>query len=86
MQSPDRVLGRIYSEFGYPESDAVESILRDAAHAARTHTSNHVYNLEAMGLTREQIVREFSRIFDRFDFDGQRLETEESRVEIEIAS
>jgi hypothetical protein len=86
VQSPDRVLGRIYSEFGYPESDAVESILRDAAHAARTHTSNHVYNLEAMGLTREQIVREFSRIFDRFDFDGQRLETEESRVEIEIAS
>ncbi len=85
IQSPDQVLGRIYDEFNYPESDAVASILRAAALEARTHTSSHVYHLEAMGFTREQILREFAQVFDRFEFEGTRIE-EESRVEVEIAS
>jgi len=91
VNEPDRVLGRIYSEFRYPESDAVESILRDAVKAACTHTSKHVYSLEAMGLTREQIVREFAQVFDRFGFEGfaskgPKLAEEETRIEVEVAS
>jgi hypothetical protein len=85
VQAPDSVLGRIYGEFSYPESDPVESILRDAASEARSHSSNHVYHLEAMGFTREQIVREFAQVFDRFEFEGTKIE-EESRVEVGIAS
>jgi hypothetical protein len=38
-----------------------------------------------MGFTREQIVREFAQVFDRFEFEGTKIE-EESRVEVEIAS
>jgi hypothetical protein len=86
LRRPDCVLDRIYSEFRYPESDAVESILDDAAKAARTHTSSHVYNLEAMGFTREQIVREFAQIFDRFEFGEPGMEEEVSRIEEQIAS
>ena len=90
VRRPDQVLSRIYGEFLYPESEAVESILRDAAQQARTHTSNHVYNLEAMGFTREQIVREFAQVFHRFGFGEPMIEEqeeeEEPRVEAEIAS
>jgi len=85
LQSPDRVLGRIYSEFGYPESNAVGSILRDAAQEARTHTSNHVYSLDAMSFTPEQIVREFAQVFDRFGFEGPEFEEEQPRVAVGIA-
>jgi hypothetical protein len=87
MQRPDHVLGRIYDELGYPESEAVESILRDAAEEARTYKSNHVYQLEAMGFTREQIVREFAPVFDRFDFGEPGAgEAEEQRIEVQFAS
>jgi hypothetical protein len=91
IQSPNRVLGNVYSEFNYPESAAVESILRDAVLESRAHTSDHVYNLEAMGFTRKQILREFAGVFERFGFgelafEQQRLAEEEHRVEVEIAS
>jgi len=91
VRQPDRVLARIYSEFRYPESHAVESILCDAAKDARAHASNHVYNLEAMGFTREQILHQFAPVFDRFEFDGiaakgPKLVEEASHVEVQIAS
>ena len=71
MQSPDAVFRSIYSRFGYPGSEALETILREAVATARTHSSSHEYSYEAMGFTREQIVREFAHIFARFDFDTQ---------------
>jgi omega-hydroxy-beta-dihydromenaquinone-9 sulfotransferase len=70
MQSPDAVFRSIYSRFGYPESDALETLLREAVAEARAHSSSHKYSYEAMGFTREQIVREFAHIFERFGFDA----------------
>ena len=69
MQSPDAVFRSIYSRFGYPESDAFESLLREAVDTAKAHSSSHKYSYEAMGFTREQIVEEFAHIFARFGFD-----------------
>jgi hypothetical protein len=78
MQSPDEVFRSIYSRFGYLESDALESLFREAVTTARTHSSSHEYSYEAMGFTREQIVREFAHIFARFEFDTH--ETAEERM------
>jgi hypothetical protein len=69
MQSPDAVFRSIYSQFGYPRSEALETILREAVTTAQAHSSSHKYSYEAMGFTREQIVREFAHIFSRFEFD-----------------
>jgi len=69
MQSPDAVFRSIYSRFGYPGSAALETILHDAVTTAQAHSSSHAYSYEAMGFTREQIVREFAHIFARFGFD-----------------
>ena len=72
MQSPDAVFRSIYSRFGYPGSEELETILREAVTTARAHSSSHEYSYEAMGFTREQIVREFAHIFARFEFDTAR--------------
>jgi len=69
MQSPEAVFRSIYSRFGYPRSQALERILREATATAQAHSSSHKYSYEAMGFTREQIVREFAHIFERFGFD-----------------
>jgi hypothetical protein len=69
MESPDAVFRSIYSRFGYPRSEAVESLLREAVACAKAHSSSHEYSYEAMGFTRAQIVEEFAHIFARFEFD-----------------
>ena len=68
VRTPDSVLRSIYRNLGYPQSDALELILRDAVAASRNHTSSHEYSYSAMGFTRDQIVSEFAHIFARFDF------------------
>jgi hypothetical protein len=69
MRSPDSVFRSIYSRLGYPQSEGLESLLREAVADAKSHSSSHRYSYEAMGFTREQIVREFAHIFTRFGFD-----------------
>ncbi len=78
MQSPEAVFRSIYSRFGYPRSEALETILREAVATAQSHSSSHKYSYEAMGFTRDQIVREFAHIFARFEFDTK--ESAEERM------
>lgn len=80
MQSPDSVFRAIYSRFGYPESEALETLLREAVATAQAHSSSHEYSYEAMGFTHEQIVREFEHIFSRFGFN-QHQPAEKDAVE-----
>ena len=78
MESPDTIFRSIYRRFGYSKNEALETILQEAVATARSHSSTHRYSYEAMGFTREQIVREFAHIFARFEFDTQ--ETAEERM------
>lgn len=80
MNAPDAVFRSIYSNFGYAKSEALETILQEAVATAQAHSSTHRYSYEAMGFTREQIVREFAHIFERFGFDTQQS-AEEPLVE-----
>ncbi|HEY1803782.1 MAG TPA: hypothetical protein VGG45_04825 [Terracidiphilus sp.] len=79
--SPGAISRSIYSRLGYPVSEELETILRDAVANAQAHSSSHEYSYEAMGFSRAQIVGEFAHIFDRFEFD-----TQESREEQMVAS
>jgi hypothetical protein len=36
---------------------------------AKTFRSNHQYALEEMGISTDQVLKEFDQIFNRFDFD-----------------
>ncbi len=69
IDSPDAIIRDVYSQFDYPRSPDLEKILQDAVAETLIHRSDHMYNYEEMGYTREQIVQEFAHIFDRFGFD-----------------
>jgi len=71
IRSPDEAFRAIYSAFGYPETENLTGILRDAVSSARNHTSDHEYSLEAMGLDRERILKEFAHIFARFQLSDE---------------
>lgn len=66
---PEQVIRGFYEQFGYSESTGLERIIEEAIDETRTHHSDHVYKLEEMGFTREEIAREFDDIFERFNFD-----------------
>ena len=66
---PDQTIQAFYTQFGYPESPHMEQIIADAVDETRTYRSDHVYHYEQMGFSREEILREFADIFERFNFD-----------------
>jgi hypothetical protein len=59
----------IYRRFGLDWNASVAQAVRGAAERSRRYRSSHVYSLEQVGLTREQIVGRFADIMDRFGFD-----------------
>jgi len=66
---PEQVIRTFYRQFDYAETVSLEMIIREAIEETRTYKSDHTYKYEEMGFTREEILREFDEIFDRFNFD-----------------
>ncbi|MGC9467510.1 MAG: sulfotransferase family protein [Anaerolineae bacterium] len=71
VESVDHTVERIYRRFDLEITPEYRRVLEQETTRARQHQSNHHYSLEAMGLTREQIVADYRDIFDRFGFDTQ---------------
>jgi hypothetical protein len=69
IRYPEEVIRGFYEQFGYAESTGLEKTIQEAIRETLTHQSDHLYNYEEMGFTREEIVREFEPIFERFGFD-----------------
>lgn len=59
----------IYDRFDLPLSEEYDQILREETIRAREHTSEHEYDLQEMGLTREGMVETYRETYERFDFD-----------------
>jgi hypothetical protein len=70
IRSPERTIRGLYRQFGYPETQNLERIVRQAVDETRTYKSDHSYSYEKMGFTRAQILDEFEDIFIRFGFDS----------------
>lgn len=66
---PEQVIRSFYEQFGYHESDGLEQIINAAVEETHSYRSDHVYHYEEMGFSREEILREFEDIFERFNFD-----------------
>lgn len=75
-----QTVAEIYERFGLEIGPAFAEVLRKAAERARHHQSEHKYSLEAVGLSREQIVDRYEDVFDRFGFDT-RADTQSSQME-----
>ena len=59
----------IYDQFGFTMGPGYPEYLRKETERERAYKSKHHYDMEKMGLSGEQIVRDFKPIFERFDFD-----------------
>ena len=69
IQRPETVIRAFYEQFGYPDKPGLPVIIDQAVKETLTFNSDHVYSLEEMGLTREQVVGIYRDIFERFDFE-----------------
>lgn len=69
VQKAESTVARIYKRFGLQMEPAFAQILHEEGEKARNYSSDHEYSLEAMGLTRDEIVTEYKGVFSRFGFD-----------------
>jgi hypothetical protein len=69
VANPDRTVRMIYDRFGWEIGLAYANALRRATVRSQNYQGHPPYDLEAMGLTREQIVDRYEVIFERFGFD-----------------
>jgi len=66
---PEAAVLRIYERFSLEMSPAYAEILAREAAKARRYQSRHRYTIEAVGLTRQEIVQRYRDVFDRYGFD-----------------
>jgi hypothetical protein len=71
VQNPEQTVLSLYDRFGLDMSPQYRQVLQEEMHRARQYKSSHRYSLEQCGLTREQVVSDYSDIFERFGFDTE---------------
>jgi hypothetical protein len=71
VQNPEQTVLSLYDRFGLNMSPQYRQVLQEEMHRARQYKSSHRYSLEQCGLTREQVVSDYSDIFERFGFDTE---------------
>jgi len=69
IQRPEAVIRGFYEQFGYPDKPGLPIIIDQAVKETLTFNSDHNYSYEKMGFTREQIVKIYTDIFARFNFE-----------------
>jgi hypothetical protein len=77
IQRPEYVIRSFYEQFGYPDKPGLDHIVDEAVKEALAFNSDHVYSYEDMGFTRQQIVKTYADIFERFGFDKRDQEVTE---------
>jgi hypothetical protein len=68
---PERIVTEIYEHFDLEMTPAFKAILREETEKAKNHKSKHKYSLEAVGLTRQEILTAYADVFERWGFDRE---------------
>lgn len=68
---PAQTVTDIYSRFGFTMTPEFIEALQQEEKKARRYTSKHAYSLEQFGLSREQMLKEYADIFDRYGFERE---------------
>ncbi len=69
VQKAESTVARIYKRFGLQMEPSFAQVLHEEGERARNYDSDHEYSLQEMGLTHDEIVKEYGEIFSRFGFD-----------------
>jgi hypothetical protein len=82
IQRPETVIRAFYEQFGYPDKPGLPIIIDQAVKETLSFNSDHVYSLEEMGLTREQVLKLYPEIFKRFEFETREEPVVREKVEV----
>lgn len=69
VADPEETVKQIYQHFGLELDARFAAVLRQATERVGEHKSDHVYSLEEVGFTRQQILSTYADVFDRWGFD-----------------
>uniref|UniRef100_A0A7C2NYN8 Sulfotransferase n=1 Tax=Schlesneria paludicola TaxID=360056 RepID=A0A7C2NYN8_9PLAN len=76
VADPRAVVHEIYDRLQLPRSEAFERRLDEATAAAKRYTSRHLYSLEPVGVTADDVRAALPVIYDRFQFEERVAEAE----------
>jgi hypothetical protein len=82
IQRPETVIRAFYEQFGYPDKPGLPVIIDQAVKETLIFNSDHVYSLEEMGFTREQVINLYPDIFERFEFETREEPVAREKVEV----
>lgn len=82
IQRPEQVIRSFYEQFGYPDKPRLDDLVDQAVKETLSFKADHAYSYEEMGFTREQIIKLYADIFERFGFDKREHEGSRSAAEI----
>jgi hypothetical protein len=68
LADPKHVVEEIYARFGLDVSAEFDRFLEEEREAAKSFESQHEYEPEGQGPTRERVARELADLFERFDW------------------
>ena len=69
ISAPGRTIQAVYQKSGLEITQKYQKILDQEEKKAGAYKSGHLYSLEQLHITREQIVSDLQDVFDRFGFD-----------------
>ena len=69
ISHPKNIVQDFYAQFGYKYRNNLDEIFTKGINETKARQSEHDYSYEEMGYAREDIVKAFADIFERFDFD-----------------
>jgi hypothetical protein len=84
VQDPEAMVREVYDFLDIVISDDFATILHTDAEKSRSFQSEHVYSLEAMDLTSDQILENFSSVFDFYEFGTEKTVLPEKGMLIKI--
>lgn len=84
LADPEHAVRVFYRQFGYLEPDQLSDIVRQGEEETLSQQSMHIYSYQEMGFTRDQIIKLYQDIFDRFGFDQSEHQHPKLTVDVNI--
>ncbi len=84
VQDPEGMVKEVYEYLDLELSEEYATILHMEAEKSRTYQSEHVYSLEAMQLSNEEILDNFGSVFEFYEFGADKIELPEKGGLIKI--
>jgi hypothetical protein len=81
LRRPSETVQAVLTKLGYRVGGKLNEALLREDESQRQFRSRHVYSLEEFQLDREQIVRDYKAVFDRFGFETGRSEARAEAVQ-----